>query len=61
MKNSLADSAPCGVDKSTLKLQLLFRALREAALIAVAALEDYLDVAYDKSALAKRRAKVKEA
>lgn len=35
-------------------------AIRESALVFLAAVEDYLDIPYDKSALARRRHKVKE-
>ncbi len=42
------------------KLRVLFVALREAAIIFLAAVEDYLDTEYDKSALYKRRAKARE-
>jgi hypothetical protein len=41
------------------KLRVLLVALREAAIIIVAALEDYLGTEFDKSALAKRRNAVK--
>lgn len=43
------------MDNRTRRLLL---ALREIAIQLLAALEDYLDVAYDKSALAKRRKKL---
>lgn len=42
------------------KFQILLKALREAAIIVIAAIEDYLGLEADRSALAKRRAKVKE-
>lgn len=41
-------------------MRVLLTALREAAVIVVAAIEDYLDVPLDRSALSKRRLKVKE-
>lgn len=37
------------------RLKALLVALREVAIIFLAAVEDYLDTDYDKSALAKRR------
>ncbi len=40
------------------KLQVLLTACREAAIILIAALEDYLSVEYKHSALAKRQLKV---
>lgn len=40
------------------KLRTLLSALREAAILVVAALEEALDTPYDRSALAKRRQKV---
>lgn len=42
------------------KLRILLTAFREIAISAIAAIEDYLNTEYDRSALAKRRAKVKE-
>jgi hypothetical protein len=39
------------------KTHALVTTLREVTIMLLAALEDYLDVAYDKSALAKRRIK----
>jgi hypothetical protein len=43
------------------KVKTLLWAIREAGAIFLAAVEDYLDVPYDKSVLAKRRAKVRQA
>lgn len=42
------------------KVRVLILALREAAVIVVAALEDYLEMPYDNSALRKRSMKVKQ-
>lgn len=39
----------------------LLTMMREIAIMIVAAIEDYLDTPYDRSALAKRRARVREA
>ena len=41
------------------KLRVLLLALREAAIIIIAAAEDFLDIPYDKSALDKRLRKVR--
>jgi hypothetical protein len=42
------------------RLRALLWSIREAAAIFLAALEDYLDVPFDKSVLAKRRARVRQ-
>lgn len=42
------------------KLTALLYAVREAAAVLLAAVEDYLEVSNDKSLLARRRAKAKE-
>lgn len=42
------------------KKRVLLAALREATIIVLAAIEDYLDVPLDRSALSKRRSKVRE-
>lgn len=42
------------------KLVVFLYAIREAVTVFLAAVEDYLDIPYDKSVLARRRTKVKE-
>ena len=42
------------------KLIVLLTAAREMAIMIVASIEDYLDVPYDRSALAKRRVKPRQ-
>ena len=42
------------------KWHVLMTALRAVAIEFIAAVEDFLDTPYDKSALAKRRAKARE-
>lgn len=41
------------------KFKTLLVAFREVAILVIANIEDYLDTPYDRSALAKRRAKAK--
>lgn len=41
------------------KTTLLLNSFREAAILIIAAIEDYADTPYDKSALAKRRETVR--
>jgi len=41
------------------KQESLLKAFREIAILVISAIEDYLSTPYDKSALAKRREKVK--
>jgi hypothetical protein len=47
-------------DMMDVKLTALLYAVREAAAVLLAAVEDYLEVSNDKSLLARRRAKVRE-
>lgn len=41
------------------KQQIFLKAIRDIAAQIIAAIEDYLDIAYDRSILAKRREKSK--
>lgn len=42
------------------RLTILLTSAREVAIMIISMIEDYLNVPYDRSALAKRRAKVRE-
>jgi hypothetical protein len=57
LKGSSIAEGTCRIDD---RLRVFLLAMREAGIIFLAAVEDLLDVPYDKSVLAKRRAKVKE-
>ena len=43
-----------------LKIVKLLTTAREALILMIGALEDYLEIPYDQSALTKRRAKVRQ-
>lgn len=41
------------------RVSVLLKSMREIAIMLIAAIEDYLDTPYDRSALAKRRAQIR--